>query len=258
MSPHIPRKRFGQHFLHDRRVINRIIDSLSINNSDIWLEIGPGQGALTRQLPSGIRHLYLVEIDTDLAKALESEFAQRGNITVVNQDILNLDFTNYLKEGQGLRILGNLPYNISTPIFFHLAQFAHCIDDMTFMVQKEVADRLTAEAGSKAYGRLSLSAGLRFSIRKFFDVGPGAFNPPPKVKSSIIRLAPRQLQSNAKLLNDFDMIVRLAFSKRRKTLRNSLGKIIDADSFENAGIDSGLRPESLTIDDFLKLAERVI
>ena len=254
MNPHIPRKRFGQHFLHDKQIIDRIIKSLSIKDSDIWLEIGPGQGALTHNLPTTFKHLYLVEIDNDLVKALNTAFANHGNVTIINQDILKINFTDYLTSGQNLRILGNLPYNITTPIFFHLAEFAHCIDDMTFMVQKEVADRLTADPGSKTYGRLSLSAGLRFSISKLFDVGPGAFNPPPKVKSSIIRLLPHKRQIDKKLQLNFDMLIRTAFSKRRKTLRNSLGKLLNTDGFDKVGIDPALRPESLSIDDFLKLA----
>ncbi len=258
MKPHVPRKRFGQHFLHDRTIISRIIDSLEIQKSDTILEIGPGQGALTRHLPESIHHLYLVEIDRDLAAALGSAFAHRSNVTIINQDVLSVNIADYLQEGRLLRIIGNLPYNITTPIFFHLAQFAHSIRDMTFMVQKEVADRLIAEAGSKTYGRLSLSAGLRFSIRKRFDVGPGAFNPPPKVTSSIIHLRPHEQQFQDILQQQFDTLVRTAFSQRRKTLKNSLGKIIDAETFKNADIDSTLRPESLTIDDFLKLAERMI
>jgi len=258
MKPHVPRKRFGQHFLHDQRIVSRIINSLAIKKDDICLEIGPGQGALTHHLPETLRHLYLVEIDRDLAGELESAFAHRRNVTIINQDILKINFANYLEDGQYVRILGNLPYNISTPIFFHLAQFTHCISDMTFMVQKEVADRLVAKAGSKTYGRLSLSAGMRFSISRLFDVGPNAFNPPPKVKSSIIQLRPHEPQLETRLQHQFDLLVRTAFSKRRKTLRNSLGKIIDTEAFNSAGIDSGLRPESLSIDDFLKLAERVI
>ena len=258
MNSHIPRKRFGQHFLHDKQVIARIIATLAIKNTDLWLEIGPGQGALTHNLPTAIQHLYLVEIDKDLVATLESAFSKRDNVTIINRDVLKLDFSNYCNDAQGLRILGNLPYNISTPLFFHLAKFSHCIDDMTFMVQKEVADRLVAEAGSKTYGRLSLSAGLRFSISRLFDVGPGAFNPPPKVKSSIIRLKPHKQQYEPLLQNQFDMLVRTAFSQRRKTLKNSLGKIINAETFEHAEINSKLRPESLNIDDFLKLAQRMI
>lgn len=244
--------------MHDKAVIEKIIGSLTIRDSDVWLEIGPGHGALTRHMPASIKHLYLVEIDRDLAGALESVFLDRSNVTVINQDILELDLTACLEQAQTVRMLGNLPYNISTPLFFHLAKYAHCIKDMTFMVQKEVADRLSAVAGCKNYGRLSLSAGLRFSVSKLFDVGPGAFNPPPKVISSIIRLIPREKRLEPVLQQNFDMLVRTAFSKRRKTIRNSLGKILDDDCFEHAGIDTSLRPESLTIDDFLRLAERVV
>ena len=258
MTAHQPRKRFGQHFLHDKQVISRIINSLAIKQDDVLLEIGPGQGALTHNLPAGIRHLYLVEIDRDLVEALESAFSDRNNVTIINEDILRLDISLYGNRDRRIRLLGNLPYNISTPLFFHLANFTHCIKDMTFMVQKEVADRLIAEPGSKRYGRLSLSAGLRFTITRLFDVGPGAFNPPPKVKSSIIRLKPRMPQIEVPLQNSFDTLVRTAFSQRRKTLRNSMGKLVDSAAFESVEIDSELRPESLSIDDFLMLARRMI
>lgn len=234
------------------------MDSLKIEPGDIWLEIGPGQGALTRYFPTDASHLYLVEIDTDLAKALETGFSNRSNVTILNQDILTLDLSRLDVGGQRLRLLGNLPYNISTPLFFHLADYTQCINDMTFMVQKEVADRLTAEPGTKQYGRLSLSAGLRFVINRLFDVGPGAFHPPPKVKSSIIRLTPRQQQFESTLQSRFDLLVRTAFSQRRKTLRNSLGKLVDASTLVRAGINPQSRAESLTIDDFLSLAQRMI
>ena len=258
MNTHIPRKRFGQHFLHDKRVIRQIIASLAIKDNDIWVEIGPGRGALTQYIPTDIKHLYLIEIDNDLARDLSTKYDNQKSVSVINRDILTMDFSNFADNGQRLRLLGNLPYNISTPIFFHLADYANCIKDMTFMIQKEVADRLTAKAGNKIYGRLTLSAGLRFSIHRLFDVGPGAFNPPPKVKSSVIRLTPHSKQIDPQLQNQFDMLVRTAFSKRRKTIKNSLGELVDVQALESAGIDPKLRPESLTQHDFLSLAERMI
>ena len=258
MSRHIPRKRFGQHFLHDRQIIQRIINSLFIKDNDTWVEIGPGQGALTNALPKNIQQLYLVEIDRDLAGKLEKTYAENSNICIINEDILKVDFKRLIGPGQRIRLLGNLPYNISTPIFFHLANFDDCISDMTFMVQKEVADRLVAEPGSKNYGRLSLSAGLRYDIAQLFNVGPGAFNPPPKVNSSVIRLTPSPEKYELEQKEHFDNLVKTAFSQRRKTLRNSLGKLMSTDCFEQAGIDPGLRPETLSKADFLKLAARMI
>ena len=255
MTQHTPRKRFGQHFLHDQYVIKRIIDSLKINDQDIWVEIGPGQGALTNHLPTNINKLILIEIDRDLAKQLESKYAQNDNVVIINQDILKVDFDQLRESNKKLRIVGNLPYNISTPIFFHLAKYVDNISDMTFMVQKEVADRLTAGAGNKTYGRLTLSAGLRFSIRKLFNVSKGAFNPPPKVESSIIRLMPHANQTPQPLAEKFDLLVKSAFLKRRKTLKNSLESLVSLEDFEQASISPSLRAEALTINDFLKLAE---
>lgn len=258
MTQHTPRKRFGQHFLHDQYVIKRIIDSLKINNQDTWVEIGPGQGALTNHLPTTIKQLILIEIDRDLAKQLESKYAQKDNVVIINQDILKVDFDQLCESTNKLRIVGNLPYNISTPIFFHLAKYVDCISDMTFMVQKEVADRLTASAGIKTYGRLTLSAGLRFSIRKLFNVSKGAFNPPPKVESSIIHLTPHVDQTPPSLAEQFDLLVKSAFMQRRKTLKNSLNSLMSLEDFEQAGINQSLRAEALTINDFLKLAQRMI
>ena len=256
MTRHIPRKRFGQHFLHDKRVIQRIIDSLAIHEDDIWVEIGPGQGALTDELPRTIRHLYLIELDRDLAARLTTQYQDDSTVSVINQDILTVAFDQFAMDHQRVRLLGNLPYNISTPIFFHLANFTHCIKDMTFMVQKEVADRLVARPATKEYGRLSVSAGLRFETVKLFDVGPGAFNPPPKVKSSIIRLRPHLNQPQPDVIAAFDTIVKAAFLKRRKTLRNALAGQVESAGFDASGIDPQLRAENLSITDFLKLADQ--
>lgn len=257
MTGHTPRKRFGQHFLHDQSVIRRIVESLAIRKTDTLIEIGPGQGALTEALPKAMEHLYLIEIDRDLAPKLEQRFALRTNVTVINQDILKVNIAEFHQPGHSLRLVGNLPYNISTPLFFHLAQYASVIEDMTFMVQKEVADRLVAAPGNKTYGRLTLSAGLRFGITKLFDVGAGAFKPPPKVQSSIIRLIPHTSLPQADKMERFDALVKTAFSQRRKTLKKSLDKHVDLIAFVQCGIDPRLRPEVLSIADFLKLADAV-
>ncbi len=258
MNEHNPRKRFGQHFLHDQYVIKRIIDSLKITNQDTWVEIGPGQGALTSHFPTTVKQLILIEIDRDLVKPLQSKYVQNDNISIINSDVLSIDFSELIKGNDKLRIVGNLPYNISTPIFFHLAKYANHIADMTFMIQKEVADRLTATAGNKTYGRLTLSAGLRFKITKLFNVSKGAFNPPPKVESSIIQLTPHSQQIPTAQAEKFDRLVHAAFLKRRKTIKNSLETLISLDDFEQTDINPTLRAESLTINDFLKLTQRMI
>ncbi len=258
MNGHIPRKRFGQHFLHDAQVIRRIIESLNISENDNWVEIGPGQGALTDSLTHAVWRLTLIEIDRDLADELTSRFRNNSKIQVINLDILSADISALAQPIDKMRLVGNLPYNISTPIFFHLAKFADLISDMTFMIQKEVADRLMACPGNKTYGRLTLSAGLRFQIDKLFDVSKGAFNPPPKVQSSVIRMIPHQQQTPTELAVKFDELVKLAFLKRRKTLKNSLGSAVSQQDFIDLNIDPGLRAESLTINDFLSLAKRMI
>ncbi len=257
MNGHVPRKRFGQHFLHDQRVIGRIIDSLNIGPKDQWMEIGPGQAALTEFLVDKTNRLTLIEIDRDLAAQLSIRFRDH-NINVVNEDILKVDLQNLANTASKLRLVGNLPYNISTPIFFHLAKFVNLISDMTFMIPKEVAERLLASPGNKTYGRLTLSAGLRFEITKLFDVGKGAFNPPPKVESSVIRMTPHPHQIRQDLALKFDGLVKSAFLKRRKTLKNSLNLLVCQQDFEQTGIDPGQRAEALTINDFLKLARQVL
>ena len=258
MNGHIPRKRFGQHFLHDQRTIQKIIDSLNINPTDHWIEIGPGQAALTELLANRTNRLTLIEIDHDLADELKNRFRDDNKIQIINADILTVDFSDITNPENKLRLVGNLPYNISTPIFFHLAKFVDLISDMTFMVQKEVADRLMASAGNKTYGRLTLSAGLRFEITKLFDVGKGAFNPAPKVESSVIRMSPHDQQIEPDLAGKFDELVKSAFLKRRKTLRNSLNPLVNQQDYNKAEIDPGLRAEALTINDFLKLAQQVL
>jgi 16S rRNA (adenine1518-N6/adenine1519-N6)-dimethyltransferase len=237
-SSHPPRKRFGQHFLHERRVLEKIVDALALSPQDFLVEIGPGQGALTRHL-SGKAHLEVVEIDRDLAAGLASEFP---DLAVHCGDALELDFGEF---PEGVRVVGNLPYNISTPLLFHLARYASRVRDMHFMLQLEVVERMVAAPSTAAYGRLSVSLQSRFSMQKLFKVAAGAFRPPPKVESAFVRLVPLDwpLPINEDLL-------RRAFSARRKTLRNTLPEV----DFEAAGIDSGLRPENLSPEDYARLS----
>ena len=234
---HTPRKRFGQHFLHDPRVLARIVDAIAPARADFIVEIGPGQGALTRLLLARVEHLHAIEIDRDLAGGLRSF----PRLTVHEADALAFDFGAF---PEGMRVVGNLPYNISTPLLFHLASQAARVRDMHFMLQLEVVERMVAAPSTPQYGRLSVALQARFRMEKLFDVSRGAFNPPPKVESAVVRLAPlaQPLDVDADLL-------RKAFSARRKTLRNALPGI----DLEALGIDPKLRPENLSAADYARI-----
>jgi 16S rRNA (adenine1518-N6/adenine1519-N6)-dimethyltransferase len=237
-SSHVPRKRFGQHFLHEKKVLARIIDAIQPAAGDVIVEIGPGEGALTEHL-KGAQALHLIELDRDLAARLQTGFP---GATVHCTDALEFDFAQL---PAGLRIVGNLPYNVSTPLLFHLARFAPQVRDMHFMLQLEVVDRMVAAPSTPAYGRLSVALQARFSMKKLFKVAKGAFRPPPKVESAVVRMQPLDWQ----LPIDEDLL-RRAFSARRKTLRNALPEI----DFEAAGIDPKLRPENLSPEDYARLS----
>ena len=235
--PHIARRRFGQHFLHDPRVLGKIVDSLDLQPTDFVVEIGPGEGALTDLLVRKVEKLELIEIDRDLAAALASR-----NFKVHQADALEFDYSIFPR---GARIVGNLPYNISTPLLFHLARYADRVRDMHFMLQLEVVERMVAKHSTPEYGRLSVALQARFKMKKLFNVSKGAFNPPPKVESAIVRLEPLP-----KILPINEDLLRKAFSARRKTLRNALPGV----DFAAAGIDPGLRPENLSPEDYLRLS----
>jgi len=245
------RKRFGQHFLHDSGVLKRIVEAVDPARGDAVVEIGPGEGALTRPLLECLDHLTVIEIDRDLAAGLAAEFPA-GKVSVVVADALDHDFSVY---PPGFRILGNLPYNISTPILFHLARCADRVRDMHFMLQKEVVDRMVAKHSTPDYGRLSVMLQVRFAIKKLFNVAPGAFRPPPKVESAVVRLVPlnEKLQCDALL---FEKIVREAFSARRKTLRNALP--LEPQDYVDLGIDPQLRPENLSPADYVRIARACV
>jgi len=252
MSPHRPRKRFGQHFLKDPGVIDAIIQTVGATKSDIVVEIGPGLGAITRSLAARAGTLHAIELDRDLIAKLRHEYAAAANVTVHEADALRFDYSSL---GESLRIVGNLPYNISTPLLFHLLNYRDCIVDMHFMLQKEVVDRMAASPGSKSYGRLGIMLGCHFQIDALFDVDREAFDPPPKVTSAVVRLAP--LPAGTYSINDEERLSRLvatAFSQRRKTIRNSLSKVVDQAQLVDAGIDPGLRPEAISIADYVRLA----
>lgn len=252
MSPHRPRKRFGQHFLNDPGVIDAIIQSVGASKSDTIVEIGPGLGAITRSLAERAGTLHAIELDRDLIAKLTHEYGNAANVTVHEADALRFDYSSL---GDSLRIVGNLPYNISTPLLFHLLKFRDRLVDMHFMLQKEVVDRMAASPGSKAYGRLGIMLGCHFQIDALFDVDKESFDPPPKVTSAVVRLAP--LPAGTYVINDEEALSRLvatAFSQRRKTIRNSLSKVVGEAQLVKAGIDPGLRPEAISIADYVRLA----
>ncbi len=238
-SSHRPRKRFGQHFLHDPRVLQRIADSIAPSKTDFVVEIGPGEGALTRLLLEKNPKLEVIEIDRDLAARLEIEFP---GLAVHCADALEFDFARF---PSGLRVVGNLPYNISTPLLFHLARSADRVRDMHVMLQREVVERMVAAPSTPQYGRLSVALQARFRMKKLFHVAAGAFRPPPKVESAVVRLQPL-----ASPLPVDDDLLRKAFSARRKTLRNALPGI----DFAALGIDPKLRPENLSPEDYARIS----
>jgi 16S rRNA (adenine1518-N6/adenine1519-N6)-dimethyltransferase len=249
------KKRFGQHFLHDGRVIARILAALDPQPGDRIVEIGPGRGALTAPLLERIGRLDVVEIDRDVIEPLQRACGgPSAPLTVHLGDALEFDFTALAHPGQKLRLIGNLPYNISTPLLFHLLAQSQAVQDMLFMLQKEVVDRMAAGPGDPAYGRLSVALAARAEVSHLFDVGPGAFNPPPQVDSAIVRLVPRA--PAFELLDEalFDRVVTAAFGQRRKQLGNALRKELAPEDFEQAQIDPHDRAERLHAAQFAALA----
>ena len=249
------RKRFGQHFLHDPAVIGRIIDAVAPQPGERVVEVGPGRGALTWKLLERAKALDVIEIDRDLAEALRIDRRAGAGLNVHVEDVLRVDFGLLRGAGPALRIVGNLPYNISTPLMFRLLEQRAAIADMHFMLQKEVVDRMAAQAGDDAYGRLTVMLAAYSEVQHLFDVGPGAFQPRPKVWSAIVRLRP-STQPRFEFGSDpaLRRIVSAAFSHRRKTLRNGLKGLLSGAEIENCGIDPGARPETLTPAQFGRLA----
>ena len=254
---HHARKRFGQNFLQDYRIIQDILDSAHPQTGEHWVEIGPGLGALTKPLlETGIR-LEVVELDRDLVARLQKQFAGNANLTIHSADALQFNFAALAGSGEKLRVIGNLPYNISTPLMFHLLETTDCIEDMHFMLQKEVVDRICAEPGGKQYGRLSVMMQYFCDTEWLFDVPPESFDPTPQVMSAIVRLAPHPKPPVQ--VNDFKLfshLVTQAFSQRRKTIRNSLKKLVHPEHFDALGIDANLRAESVTLAEFAHLANQ--
>lgn len=249
---HRPRKRFGQNFLHDQSIITQIVSVMKLQSHDNVLEIGPGMGALTRHLLPKLDTLTAIEIDRDLQAFLQTTYGEEGRLHLINQDALKIDYAQF---GEALRIVGNLPYNISTPLLLHLLSYLPHIKDMHFMLQKEVVQRMAAEPGSKAYGRLSVILQYYCEITYLFDVPPEAFEPAPKVDSAIVRLTPYEISPYAAVSFDaFEKLIAIAFNMRRKTLANNLKPLISAQQLQQLDIDPGLRPEQLSIEDFVKIS----
>lgn len=254
-APARARKRFGQHFLHDPRILERIVRAVDPRPGDHLVEIGPGRGALTARL-LGFQDLTLdaIEIDRDLAAQLRGRFVPSRSWVVHQGDALEFDFRALSRERGGrLRVVGNLPYNISTPLLFHLLEAAPVLDDLTVMLQREVVARLAAHPGDPDYGRLTVMLAPVAEVERLFDVGPGAFQPPPRVWSALarLRIRPRPL---FEVNPHYAQVVAAAFGQRRKTLRRALSHLIDRDLIRAAGIDPGARPETLTPADFNTLA----
>jgi len=256
-KPHKARKRFGQNFLNDSRIIHQIIMAINPAPTDHVVEIGPGQGAITEPLLDTRCQLDVVELDRDLVERLAVRFSQNEQFTLHSADALTFDFAA-LRTDKKLRIIGNLPYNISTPLLFHLMAQAQHIQDMHFMLQKEIVNRLQAQPGSKQFGRLSIMIQLHCTVEALFDVDPECFDPKPKVMSSIVRLIPHPSQKYC--IDDkpqFESIIKSAFAQRRKTIRNTLKKMCTEDDLSAVNINPSLRAEALSIDDFVNLSNHL-
>lgn len=251
---HQPRKRFGQNFLHDATVISHILAVIKASPGESLIEIGPGQGAISQGLLAATGRLVAVELDRDLIQALQSKLEPLGELELHNADALKFDFRPLAERGP-LRIVGNLPYNISTPLLFHLLELGALVQDMHFMLQKEVVERMAASPGGKDYGRLSVMLQAQAEVVPLFDVPPGAFWPVPKVDSSFVRLVPfKQPVWPVASWADFGRLVSAAFSHRRKTLANCLKGLLSIEALETAGIDPRARAETLPMDAFVCLA----
>ncbi|RUR08464.1 16S rRNA (adenine(1518)-N(6)/adenine(1519)-N(6))-dimethyltransferase RsmA [Legionella sp. km772] len=250
---HSPRKRFGQNFLHHGTVINEILQAINPQAGDNLLEIGPGLGALTLPLLKRVQHLTAVEIDRDLQQYLREHPATQGKLRLIPADALTVDYHQF---GSNLRVIGNLPYNISTPLLIHLLDYCPSISDMHFMLQKEVVERMAASPGTKDYGRLSVIIQYYCEVEHLFNVPPEAFDPQPKVDSAIVRLTPYQNSPYGLVNKDaLERIVAASFAMRRKTLNNNLKGIISAAELQELNIDSSKRPEQISVAEYVQLAK---
>ena len=251
MKGHVARKRFGQNFLVDRGIINAIVSAIDPQRGDTVVEIGPGLGAITEPLLARLDHLHVVEIDRDLIARLKKQHPP-ARVTIHEGDALDFDFASI---GNDLRLVGNLPYNISTPLLFHLAEYVGIVRDMHFMLQKEVVERMVAEPGESDFSRLSVMLQYRFHLEWLIDVPPESFDPPPKVQSAVVRLIPKDVSElNAKSQEKLSQVVQTAFSQRRKMLRNTLKTTLSDAGFTELGIDPTCRPEDVSVADYVRIA----
>ncbi len=252
---HAPRKRFGQHFLHDPATVRRIVDAVAPASDDTLVEVGPGEGVLTGPLLAAAGRLHAVEVDRDLARALGQRPDALAGLRVHAADALGFDFAALAPSGGRIRLVGNLPYNVSTPLLFHLLEQRGVIADMHFMLQREVVARMAAAPATPDYGRLSVMVQAHCRVQPLFRVAAGAFRPPPRVESAVVRLVPHATPAvTGPAAPVFAAIVRRSFSARRKTLRNGLRGHVDATTIAAAGVDPGTRPERLSVADFAALA----
>ena len=257
MVNHKPRKRFGQNFLCDASIIAQICQAIGITQTDNLVEIGPGRGALTKKLLPAVDRLQVIELDRDLIAPLALQCDGLGEIIVHQADALHVDYSKLAKHKK-IRVVGNLPYNISTPLLFYLIHYIENIEDMYFMLQSEVVDRMVAKTNTAAYGRLSVMVQYHCQVEKLFTVPPTAFYPQPAVYSAFVRLMPhRQALGVANDYHLFTEVVRSAFSLRRKTVRNSLANFVDSAEWEYVGIDPGLRAENLSVSHFIAIANYI-
>ncbi len=255
LDGHRARKRFGQNFLTDASVIARIVSAINPEPGQQLVEIGPGQGALTRPLGERCDNLTVIELDRDLVPWLKVMFEQHANFRLLQADALNVDFASLADPDKKLRVVGNLPYNISTPLIFHLLAQLPQIADMHFMLQKEVVDRLAAGPGDKAYGRLSIMVQYHCAVQPLFTVPPAAFHPAPKVTSAVVRLVPHSpLPCPAEHPETLARLVNAAFQQRRKTLRNSLKTLLPVAQVDRLPIDTSVRPETLDLETFVRIS----
>ncbi|RSD15294.1 16S rRNA (adenine(1518)-N(6)/adenine(1519)-N(6))-dimethyltransferase RsmA [Pandoraea apista] len=257
---HVARKRFGQNFLVDMGVIDAIVSAISPRADDLMVEIGPGLGALTTPLTEWLTHLHVVELDRDLVGRLSRKFGER--VSVHAGDALDFDFGSLVSEDRRdeapLRVVGNLPYNISSPLLFHLMRYATLVRDQHFMLQNEVVERMVAPAGSSNYSRLSVMLQYRYWMDKVLDVPPDAFNPPPKVDSAVVRMIPRAVADLPQVdLDVFEAVVAQAFSQRRKMLRNTLNSYRDRVDFDALGFDLTRRAEDVPVDEYVSLSRAI-
>lgn len=251
---HIPKKRFGQNFLTDQAIIGSLINAINPKADDLMVEIGPGLGAMTQPLLSRLDHLHVIELDRDIVAWMQSHYPA-GKITIHNLDALKFDFASIAPK---IRVVGNLPYNISTPILFHLLDNINAIVDMHFMLQKEVVERMVAAPSTPAYGRLSVMLQYRLQMEYLLTVPPDAFDPPPKVESAFVRAVPYAQPPYSAIDEQlFASVVLAAFGQRRKTLRNTLKGMLDDAGFETLGIDSQLRAENLSLASFVSIANHL-